>query len=51
VLYDLDVEAAAEARTLGLPFARTATPNADPALSDTLAGVVAAHLPAEMFLR
>jgi ferrochelatase len=38
VLYDLDVEAAAEARRIGLPFTRTATPNADPALSDTLAG-------------
>jgi ferrochelatase len=51
VLYDLDVEAAAAARTLGLPFARTAAPNADPALAATLAGVVAAHLPAELSLR
>jgi ferrochelatase len=51
VLYDLDVEAAAELRRIGLPFTRTATPNADPALSDTLAGVVAAHLPAELSLR
>jgi ferrochelatase len=51
VLYDLDVEAAAEARRIGLSFTRTATPNADPALSDTLAGVVVAHLPAELSLR
>ena len=51
VLYDLDVEAAAQARALGLPFARTAAPNADPALAATLAGLVAAHLPAEMCLR
>ena len=40
VLYDLDVEAAAAARALGLPFARTASPNADPALAATLASVV-----------
>ena len=40
VLYDLDIEAAAAARDLGLPFARTASPNADPALAATLAGVV-----------
>jgi len=51
VLYDLDVEAAAEARALGLPFARTAAPNADPALAATLAGVVAAHLPVEVTRR
>jgi ferrochelatase len=51
VLYDLDVEAAAAARALGLPFARTAAPNADPAFAATLAGVVAAHLPAEVSLR
>ncbi|MEA2233526.1 MAG: protoporphyrin/coproporphyrin ferrochelatase [Solirubrobacteraceae bacterium] len=48
VLYDLDVEAAAEARTLGLPFARTAAPNADPAFAATLAGVVAARLPSRI---
>jgi ferrochelatase len=47
VLYDLDVEAAAEALTLRLPFARTAAPNADPAFTATLARVVAARLPAE----
>jgi ferrochelatase len=44
VLYDLDIEAAIAARALGLPFARTASPNADPALSSTLASVVEAHL-------
>ena len=41
VLYDLDVEAAALARDAGLPFARTASLNDDPALCRTLAGVVA----------
>jgi ferrochelatase len=51
VLYDLDVEAAAEARTLGLPFARTAAPNADQALAATLAGVVAARLPSGICLQ
>ena len=44
VLYDLDVEAAAEARALGLPFARTAAPNAHPALAATLARVIEAHV-------
>jgi len=44
VLYDLDVEAAAAARALGLPFARTATPNADGRFAATLARVVEAHL-------
>jgi ferrochelatase len=46
VLYDLDVEAAAAARALGLPFTRTAAPNADPAFVATLADVVGARLPA-----
>jgi ferrochelatase len=41
VLYDLDIEAAAAARELGLPFARIASPNADPRLAATLAAVVA----------
>jgi ferrochelatase len=41
VLYDLDIEAAAAARELGLPFARTVSPNADPRLAATLAEVVA----------
>jgi ferrochelatase len=47
VLFDLDVEAAAAARGLGLPFARTASPNADPRLAATLAAVVAPLLVAE----
>jgi ferrochelatase len=51
VLYDLDVEAAAKARTLGLPFARTAAPNADPAFTATLARVVAARLPSRISVR
>jgi ferrochelatase len=41
VLYDLDIEAAAAARELGLPFARTVSPNADPRLTASLADVVA----------
>jgi ferrochelatase len=41
VLYDLDIEAADAARELGLPFARTVSPNADPRLAATLADVVA----------
>ena len=40
ILYDLDVEAAARARELGIAFARTASPNTDPRLLDALAGVV-----------
>ncbi|CAN5682745.1 ferrochelatase [soil metagenome] len=40
VLYDVDIEAAALAADLGLAFARTASPNDDPAFLDTLAGVV-----------
>jgi ferrochelatase len=51
VLYDLDVEAAAEAHALGLPFARTAAPNAHPALAATLAGIVVARLPSPVALR
>ena len=50
VLYDLDVEAAAEARALGLPFARTAAPNANPAFTAALADVVAARLPSRISL-
>jgi ferrochelatase len=42
VLYDLDVEARAEAATLGLAFARTPSPNAHPAFCATLAEVVRA---------
>jgi ferrochelatase len=40
VLFDVDVEAAQAARRAGLPFARTASLNDDPALCDVLAGVV-----------
>ena len=40
VLYDLDIEAAGVADELGIAFARTASPNADPAFTATLAGVV-----------
>jgi ferrochelatase len=40
VLYDLDVEASARARELGIAFARTASPNADPRLLGALARVV-----------
>lgn len=44
VLYDLDVEAAALAADLGLPFARTRMPNDHPQFCSTLAEVVrAAH--------
>lgn len=39
VLYDLDVEARAEADRLGLAFARTPSPNAHPDFCATLAGV------------
>lgn len=42
VLYDLDVEARAAAVQLGLAFARTPSPNADPAFCATLADVVRA---------
>jgi ferrochelatase len=42
VLYDLDVEARAEAARLGLAFARTPSPNAHPAFCATLAEVVTA---------
>jgi ferrochelatase len=41
VLYDLDIEAAAAARELGLAFVRTVSPNADARLVATLADVVA----------
>jgi ferrochelatase len=51
VLYDLDIEAAAAARELGLPFARTVSPNADPRLAATLAGVVAPLLATEVARR
>jgi ferrochelatase len=51
VLYDLDIEAARAARELGLPFARTASPNADPGLAATLAAVVAPLLATEVARR
>jgi ferrochelatase len=41
VAYDLDVEAAALARELGLPFARTASVNDDPAVMAALARLAA----------
>ena len=44
VLYDLDVEAAALAADLGLPFARTRMPNDHPQFCSTLAEVVRARL-------
>jgi protoporphyrin/coproporphyrin ferrochelatase len=43
-LYDLDIEASAEAKQAGLAFARTPMPNADPAFCDMLAEVVREHL-------
>jgi ferrochelatase len=48
VLYDLDIEAAEAARELGLGFARTVSPNADPRLTATLADVVAPLLTKEV---
>jgi ferrochelatase len=43
-LYDLDIEASAEAQEAGLAFARSPMPNADPAFCDLLAQVVREHL-------
>ena len=43
-LYDLDIEATAEAADAGLAFARTPMPNDDPAFCDLLAEVVREHL-------
>ncbi len=40
VLYDLDIEASAEARRLGLHFARTASLNADGGLANALADAI-----------
>ena len=42
ILYDLDIEARALADELGIAFARTASPNAQPAFTAMLAGVVRA---------
>ncbi len=44
ILFDLDVEATDEAAKLGLAFARTASPNDDPAFCRTLAAVVTSQL-------
>ena len=41
VAYDLDIEASAVAMEVGLPFARTASVNADPAVMIALADVIA----------
>ena len=41
VAYDLDIEAAAVAAEVGLPFARTASVNTDPVVMNALAGLVA----------
>jgi ferrochelatase len=43
-LYDLDIEATAEAEAAGLAFARTPMPNADSAFCEMLAAVVREHL-------
>jgi ferrochelatase len=43
-LYDLDIEAAQQAASLGLAFVRTAMPNADAAFCDVLAEVLRDHL-------
>lgn len=44
VLYDLDIEARARAKELGLPFARAASPNDHPLLVSALADVVLARV-------
>ena len=44
VLYDLDIEAKAAADKLGLAFARTRSPNADPQFLDVVAAIVARPL-------
>lgn len=44
VLYDLDIEAKQRAAELGIAFARTRSPNDDPAFLEMLAGVVTAAL-------
>ncbi len=45
VLYDLDIEAAAVARSAGMTFARTASLNDDPRFMDLLADVVSRAAP------
>jgi ferrochelatase len=44
ILYDLDIEARRSAEEVGLAFARTEMPNADPAYVRMLASVVREHL-------
>jgi len=46
VLYDLDIEASGVAESLGMGFARTEMPNADPAFVRVLAEVVRGHVSA-----
>jgi len=45
ILYDLDIEAAQRARELGIGFARTPMPNADPRIAAALSDAVLAQLP------
>jgi len=47
ILYDVDIEAREYAEKLGLAFARTEMPNADPAFLEALAAVVRDHLAEE----
>ena len=47
ILYDLDIEAKSVAEGVGIRFARTEMPNADPAYLDVLAEVVRDHLAEE----
>lgn len=46
ILYDIDIEAAARARGLGLAFRRTALPNASPAFIAALAALATEPMPA-----
>ena len=46
IKWDLDVEAAQRAETLGLRFSRIEMPNADPAFVAVLAGIVRHELAA-----
>ena len=48
VLYDLDIEAAGLARSKGIAFGRTRSPNDDPSFLDTLAAVVRRALDANI---
>ncbi|WP_121392176.1 ferrochelatase [Actinokineospora cianjurensis] len=44
VVWDLDTEAAEKAAALGIPFARAATPNADPRFAEMVVSLVQEHL-------